>query len=56
MARDPVCGMFVDEKKAKFKSSHEGKEYFFCSFGCKNNFDKNPDRYLKGTLAGCCRD
>src|SRR2546428_2667983 len=25
MAKDPVCGMMVDEKKAKFVSEHEGK-------------------------------
>src|SRR5207245_11361356 len=25
MAKDPVCGMMVDEKKAKFVSEHDGK-------------------------------
>jgi YHS domain-containing protein len=24
MAKDPVCGMDVDEKKAKFKSEYKG--------------------------------
>ena len=27
MARDPVCGMDVDEKTAKHKSEYEGQAY-----------------------------
>ena len=45
MARDPVCGMMVDEKRAKFKSEHEGATFYFCSANCKNTFDKDPHRY-----------
>ncbi len=52
MAKDPVCGMKVDEKKAKFKSSHGGKTYYFCASGCKTAFDKNPSKYVKGE--NCC--
>jgi YHS domain-containing protein len=37
--------MVVDEKKAKFTSSHEGKMVYFCSSACKALFDKNPQRY-----------
>ena len=43
---DPVCGMDVDEKSAKWKSTYKGKEYYFCAPGCKKTFDKNPDKYL----------
>jgi YHS domain-containing protein len=25
MVKDPVCGMMVDERTAKFKSQHRGK-------------------------------
>lgn len=46
MAIDPVCKMNVNEKNAKFRSSHEGKEYFFCSPGCKTSFDKDPGKFL----------
>lgn len=46
MEKDWVCGMMVDEKKAKFTSSYEGKSYYFCSSTCKTSFDKNPSRYL----------
>ena len=40
MQKDPVCGMMVDEKKAKFTSSREGKTIYFCSATCKASFDK----------------
>jgi YHS domain-containing protein len=45
MAKDPVCGMMVDEKKAKFKSDYKGKTYYFCAPTCKTTFDKNPTKY-----------
>jgi YHS domain-containing protein len=47
MAKDPVCKMDVDEKKAKHKSKHKGKDYYFCAPGCKAEFDKNPEKYVK---------
>ena len=47
MEKDPVCHMMVDEKKAKFKSNYMKKTYYFCSAGCKANFDKNPGKYIK---------
>jgi len=37
MAKDPVCGMEVDESKA-LKSEKEGKVYFFCSKNCQDKF------------------
>lgn len=48
MAKDPVCGMEVDEKKAAATASHQGKTYYFCAAGCKNAFDKDPQKYLAG--------
>jgi len=45
MAKDPICGMSVDEKTVKFKSEHLGKTYYFCSQMCKTTFDKNPMKY-----------
>lgn len=47
MARDPVCGMEVDEKTAQFKTEHMGKIYYFCSPGCKKAFEANPHKYVK---------
>jgi YHS domain-containing protein len=58
MAKDPICGMMVDEKTAKFKSDYQGKTYYFCAASCKNTFDKNPAKYAKSTSSGhdegCC--
>ena len=45
MQKDPICGMMVDETKAKFTSEHEGKAFYFCSANCKSTFDKDPHRY-----------
>ena len=49
MAKDPVCGMMVDEKKAKFKSDYNGKTFYFCAPSCKATFDKNPEKYSSGS-------
>ncbi|MEH6757831.1 MAG: heavy metal translocating P-type ATPase [Parasphingorhabdus sp.] len=43
---DPVCGMSVDPAIAEYHSNHEGREYHFCSAGCKSKFVAYPDRYL----------
>ena len=51
MTKDPVCGMMVDEKKAKFKSDYNGKAYYFCAASCKTTFDKNPSKFVgKGLM------
>ncbi len=49
MAKDPICGMNVDEKTAKLKSDYKGKTYYFCSQMCKATFDKNPAKYAGGS-------
>ncbi len=46
MAKDPVCGMEVNEKTAPAKSDYQGKTYYFCALGCKKTFDQNPAKYL----------
>ena len=46
MAKDPVCGMQVDEKKAAAKAEHLGKTYYFCSEMCKRAFEKEPHKYM----------
>jgi Cu+-exporting ATPase len=45
MAKDPVCGMQVHEKKAAGSATHGGRTYYFCSAGCKATFEKAPDKY-----------
>jgi len=46
-AKDPVCGMDVDEATAQAKSEYQGNTYYFCCSGCKETFDKEPEKYIK---------
>ena len=48
MAKDPVCNMQVDEKKAAATSTYKDQTYYFCAKVCKESFDKDPEKYLKG--------
>ena len=58
MAIDLVCGMEVDEKTAKFKTTHQGKTYYFCAPGCKIAFEEDPKKYIdnasKKSDDSCC--
>ncbi|RLE51863.1 MAG: YHS domain-containing protein [Candidatus Methanomethylicota archaeon] len=45
MAKDPVCGMEVNEETAKLKACYEGKTYYFCSEECAKAFKENPLKY-----------
>ncbi|OGD46432.1 copper-translocating P-type ATPase [Candidatus Bathyarchaeota archaeon RBG_16_48_13] len=38
MAKDPVCGMYVDEKTAQLKAVVRGTTYYFCSEACLKEF------------------
>ncbi|MDR5694563.1 MAG: YHS domain-containing protein [Armatimonadota bacterium] len=46
MAKDPVCGMEVEESKAAATSEYKGVTYYFCAPGCKKAFDQNPEKYI----------
>lgn len=46
MARDPVCGMQVNEQQAAGKSEYRGETYYFCSSTCQQQFDQDPQRYV----------
>ncbi len=46
MARDPVCGMDVDPKKAAGKSAYKEQDSYFCSLKCKERFDKDPVSFV----------
>lgn len=52
MAKDPVCGMQIEEQKAVAKSEYLGKTHYFCSSGCKGVFEENPDRFTREEAAG----
>lgn len=55
MAKDPICGMDVDEQKAPARTEYKGKTYYFCAPACKVAFDANPEKYAGGAKkGGCC--
>jgi len=45
MQTDPVCGMQVDGQTGSQKSNYQGKDFYFCSETCKQQFDQNPKQY-----------
>ena len=45
MAKDPVCGMEIDEKKVVASFVYEGKTYYFCAQACKRAFERDPEKY-----------
>lgn len=51
---DLVCRMNVDEDRARAEGNfreYRGKTYFFCSPECRDDFGKEPKRYLKTPAA-----
>ncbi|MCB1188414.1 heavy metal translocating P-type ATPase [bacterium] len=50
--KDLVCGMDVDPHKSQHHSHFEGKDYHFCSAGCKQKFDAEPYTYIHGRHSG----
>lgn len=44
--KDPVCGMEVSYETAQARSEYDGRTYYFCSMGCKEDFDKDSERYI----------
>ncbi len=45
-AVDPVCDMTVLVADAKYHSTHEGVDHWFCAPGCKKAFDADPGAFL----------
>ena len=45
-AVDPVCGMTVTKAGAKWTFDYKGTTYYFCSEGCKHDFDTSPWKYV----------
>lgn len=44
---DPVCGMLIEKEQA-LKAEHSGMTHYFCAEQCKENFLKEPHKYLEG--------
>ncbi|NTV45060.1 MAG: heavy metal translocating P-type ATPase [Chlorobiales bacterium] len=46
MKKDVVCGMTVDEMTTLHHARYNGEDYAFCSAGCKDAFEREPEKYL----------
>jgi YHS domain-containing protein len=44
--KDPVCGMDIPHGEAAGSSQFGEWVYFFCSQRCKEDFDRDPIKYL----------
>jgi YHS domain-containing protein len=48
VARDPVCGMNVrDDNRNNLRSEFRGRNYYFCSDKCRQEFDQNPNNFTR---------
>src|SRR5512143_2082643 len=45
--KDPVCGMTIEDSNALSVSTYKGTTYYFCSSSCKDDFDKDPEAYIR---------
>lgn len=46
MAKDPVCGMDVDPKKAEVTSIYKGEIIYFCNPRCRERFNADPKSFM----------
>lgn len=46
MAKDPVCGMQVDDN-SPIRADYKGQVYHFCSSNCQAEFKINPKKFIK---------
>jgi len=44
---DPVCGMQVSYKTAAAESEYRDKRYYFCATACREQFDADPEQYIR---------
>ena len=51
MATDPVCGMSVDPATTGQQVNYAGRAYYFCSAGCRQEFEAQPARYAGEPVA-----
>lgn len=47
MSNDPVCGMELGEEQRGFESEYQGRKFRFCSYACQDDFERNPEKYVR---------
>ncbi len=45
MAIDPVCGMSIDKENAPAQATSNGRSYYFCANGCRDEFLADPAQF-----------
>jgi Cu+-exporting ATPase len=45
-AKDPVCGMTIEEADAAATIEYQGTTYYFCSKDCAETFQEDPEDYV----------
>jgi len=45
LVQDPVCKTFIPRREA-LKASQNGKDYYFCSEGCRKRFLQAPHQFV----------
>ena len=44
---DPICNMTVNVAASRYVSNYNGNAVHFCSPGCKDKFEQEPERYAR---------
>jgi YHS domain-containing protein len=44
---DPVCNTTLEADEAPATATYDGKTYYFCSAACRNDFQEDPEAYLR---------
>ena len=47
IVKDAVCKMELDESQVKDSLAYEGRRYYFCSVGCRAEFERHPEDYTQ---------
>lgn len=47
LVHDPVCRMRLSPNTAGFACRYRKKDYYFCASGCRRDFKRSPERFLK---------
>lgn len=45
MAIDPVCGMAVDREHTPARTEYDGRLFYFCALGCRDEFLAAPEQF-----------
>jgi xanthine dehydrogenase accessory factor len=51
-ALDPVCGMKVTVATARHTADFDGRTFYFCCGGCREQFLREPQRYVTAATSG----